>query len=902
MPTAVETFPPPYPRDAEVVLGIKCSTSESEPETPNFANIAYTTTSQSPLGLLTATMKIKCQELQNCVRDGTRWRYPTGGRPYINKVVVTVPVRFNPYQRFSLKFDLKRIGLRIDELLIEPIAAAVKFTRTEIPRNEKDRTVLIVDFGYKDCSASIVRFQEGAPSLREFRCERFTKDVDEILLDWTIDEFRSQYKLEIPESCRQDLKDSIEGNKTALDENVDECVFSRLYQEFEDSIESVNRYVTGRATFCEKSPEPHVVFFWGPEERLNNCYFDLCDSPTRTIDLERTMFEDLIKPLTNRYRELVESAVRRVGSKNIHCAMITHSAVHPPQIVAVRKMLEDIFGKQKVKYLGGPQEVAEGAAIYANSLRTGKIQKCKNLPLGEESMGSLPCSLGIRLSSISTTDTFEDFYSFVPVTSSPKFQFKIDSQLIDFYESAGDNLERSRGLRELFVDDLLKEEKAEPLFTLLNHDLINEPSEMKRESCLLTQSFCHEPATCCHESYMHCVYHIDDGYGNWLLKRGLSLRIVEVTRINYSLLRQSLDIDWEELTEYFSCIKEDEPNCVIERCLATDPWRQDIKQFGNKWLTFRERFSQWLELRNQLQTILSSLQQHKWVHKTLGLRDKKKRFKFLLDDKSTISQLRDACSDLESHFQDASRERTNALTNLESKIQDLEASCPKLWRQERRWLHNHPMETAEMYEMKLEEIEKREYRYERRDIVRASLEQFFADFSTGFLLDDQNKYLLSQCRDFSLDMLRNEIERNKDWFRKHPNARPQEIGRVHKKLHQRLQEAEFKARDWLELRHSLEGALFAVEAWERTSSKISDYENRVSKARELLSGDSSIVQLQTAYFDTRLQLSMYPEALSAVQIYSSLNSEQLRHANPVPGYPSSAAQGIEARKTTAGSD
>eukprot|EP01054_Gregarina_sp_Poly1_P003425 Gregarina_sp_Poly_1__3424@NODE_1995_length_2904_cov_98_909059_g1288_i0_p1_GENE_NODE_1995_length_2904_cov_98_909059_g1288_i0NODE_1995_length_2904_cov_98_909059_g1288_i0_p1_ORF_typecomplete_len763_score107_11HSP70/PF00012_20/3_2e16HSP70/PF00012_20/5_7e02MreB_Mbl/PF06723_13/1_9e05MreB_Mbl/PF06723_13/3_9e03MreB_Mbl/PF06723_13/4_6e03MreB_Mbl/PF06723_13/3e03Endotoxin_N/PF03945_14/0_0021CLAG/PF03805_13/2_1e03CLAG/PF03805_13/4_1e03CLAG/PF03805_13/0_011DUF812/PF05667_11/0_52ADIP/PF11559_8/1e02ADIP/PF1155 len=541
---------------------------------------------------------------------------------YVKSLVLTIPVHFTDIQRRELISKIERLKLNVDGLVSEPIATALRLGQ-EIGESVENYTALMFEFGGNSCSAAVVRFQRGAPTLREYVNEKF-EPFEEILIPWVATAFRSKHGLEI--SVLDFRKVLLDTGKVGF--NMEE--------------DSTNAS-TGTVVYDPCGPYDRKFWFiWSASEyrAVKN---------EQAIKIDKQQCDTLIKPLMDVCRKVVESALRGVGLKNVHYAVLTHAPIHKPLFHAIMKMLKDIFGMERIKYWGCGDEPAKGAAAYANYLRSGAIQKLQPPP-----DGTLLNSLGMRRISTGNQDPKKGkTNSLMPIASQecPQFSFKDEEGNVEFYkcENGAETADQMDLLRELFEVGFTGQKVDQSQGQFIDNLLNQRSGELQEELMIGLHS--HVPK----ETYRHQIYHMSDLYGIWFLKRRLWLRIRERIRKHYSSLSQCLDVNWREFFECVQNVKESLPNSLIEKEIRNKTidskienqtikqWQSDLENFGKQWLNLKDTFFRWQGLQRKLQT------------KAMALEDKIRiqldSFRLLAKKESTIDTLRTACLYLESRIE-----------------------------------------------------------------------------------------------------------------------------------------------------------------------------------------------------------------------------------------------------------
>src|SRR5688572_26843588 len=134
----------------------------------------------------------------------------------VDKAVITVPAYFNDAQRQATKDAGKMAGLEVLRIVNEPTAAGLAYGLDK----KKDETIAVFDFGGGTFDISILEVGEGVVEVKSTNGDTHLggDDVDEVLIDWIIDEFKKDQGIDLhnDKMALQRLKEAAEKAKIEL--------------------------------------------------------------------------------------------------------------------------------------------------------------------------------------------------------------------------------------------------------------------------------------------------------------------------------------------------------------------------------------------------------------------------------------------------------------------------------------------------------------------------------------------------------------------------------------------------------------------------------------------------------------------------------------------------------------
>ena len=271
-----------------------------------------------------------------------------GGK--VDKAVITVPAYFNDAQRQATKDAGRIAGLDVLRIVNEPTAAALAYGLDK----KKDETIAVFDFGGGTFDISILEVGEGVVEVKSTNGDTHLggDDVDEVLIDWIIDEFRKDQGIDLhnDKMALQRLKEAAEKAKVELSSAME--------------TEINLPFITADAS--------------GPKHLV--------------MKLTRSKFEQLAEPILKRLMPPVEQAIKDAGltPKDIEEIVLVGGSTRIPK---VQEMVKEFFGKDSNKSVNPDEVVALGAAVQAGVLGGEKtdilLLDVTPLTLGIETLGGV---------------------------------------------------------------------------------------------------------------------------------------------------------------------------------------------------------------------------------------------------------------------------------------------------------------------------------------------------------------------------------------------------------------------------------------------------------------------------------------------------------------------------------
>jgi molecular chaperone DnaK len=283
----------------------------------------------------------------------------------VRKAVITVPAYFNDSQRQATREAGELAGLEVVRILNEPTAAALTYN----PDQSQSERILVYDLGGGTFDVSIVHTEGGIVEVLASHGDTQLggDDFDELLLNSVADQFQEMYEVDLRESrtSRARLLRAVEEAKMRLSDHA----VTRIEEEF----------------IAEKDGVPLHL----------------------SLEVERTQYEELIRPLIDRTMECVQHALddAHLTAAQIDRVVLVGGSTRTPLI---GRLLEDRLGQPPHLEVNPDLCVALGAAVQ------GAIIAGENV--GSVLVDITPHSLGIKCLEYSHEMLFQaNEFKFAPI-------------------------------------------------------------------------------------------------------------------------------------------------------------------------------------------------------------------------------------------------------------------------------------------------------------------------------------------------------------------------------------------------------------------------------------------------------------------------------------------------------
>lgn len=313
----------------------------------------------------------------------------------VTKAVITVPAYFNDDQRKATKDAGKIAGLEVERIINEPTAAALAYG---IDKKGKDEKIVVYDLGGGTFDVSILEISDGTFEVLATNGDTHLggDDFDSALIQYILKEFKEANGVDL-------AKDPV------------------AMQRVKAKAEEVKKELSSAT-----------------ESEVNEMYITMSEAgPLHLgVKITRSKFESLVADHIKRSIEPCKKALKDSGLKlsEIDEVILVGGMTRMP---AVKKAVEDFFGKKPNESQNPDEVVALGAAIQGGVLQ-GDVQDVLLLDVTPLTLG-IETAGGVRTAMIDRNTT-------IPASKSQVYSTAADSQpsveihvLQGEREMAGDN-------------------------------------------------------------------------------------------------------------------------------------------------------------------------------------------------------------------------------------------------------------------------------------------------------------------------------------------------------------------------------------------------------------------------------------------------------------------------------
>ena len=284
----------------------------------------------------------------------------------VDKAVITAPAYFNDNQRQATKDAGEIAGLEVVRIINEPTAASLAYGLDKI---QKDLKIMVFDFGGGTLDVTIMEMGGGVFEVKSTSGDTQLggTDMDNILIDYLVNEFKKQSNLEIKN---------------------DKAAMMRIRESAEKAKIELSNIVT-------------------TEINLPFLAYDASSGPKNFIlTLTRSKLEELLRPIVEKCKNPMLQAIQDAKLSNADIDKIILVG-GPTRMPIVKEFVTSVMGKEPEGGVDPMEAVALGAAIQG-AIISGEVTTdillvdVTPLTLGVEVMGGLRESLIERNTTIPT--------------------------------------------------------------------------------------------------------------------------------------------------------------------------------------------------------------------------------------------------------------------------------------------------------------------------------------------------------------------------------------------------------------------------------------------------------------------------------------------------------------------
>ncbi len=284
----------------------------------------------------------------------------------VDKAVITVPAYFNDNQRQATKDAGEIAGLEVVRIINEPTAASLAFG---LDKAHKELKIMVFDLGGGTLDVTLMEMGGGVFEVKSTSGDTQLggTDMDNILIDYLINEFR---------------------NQSGLDIKNDKAAMMRIREAAEKAKIELSNIV---------STEINLPFL----------AYDKSSGPKNfVLTLNRSKLEELLRPVVERCRNPMLQAIKdaKLNNSDIDKIILVGG---PTRMPIVQEFVKSVMNKEPERGVDPMEAVALGAAIQG-AIISGEVSTdillvdVTPLTLGVEVMGGLREALIERNTTIPT--------------------------------------------------------------------------------------------------------------------------------------------------------------------------------------------------------------------------------------------------------------------------------------------------------------------------------------------------------------------------------------------------------------------------------------------------------------------------------------------------------------------
>ena len=296
----------------------------------------------------------------------------------VTQAVITVPAYFNDAQRQATKDAGRIAGLNVLRLVNEPTAASLAYGLDK----KQNGTIVVYDLGGGTFDISILKLHDGIFEVISTNGDTHLggDDIDNLLIAIALDDIRGDLGLDLRRDARKNG----------------------------ESVARIRRAVI----------EAKIALSSQPSAKLD---VDLPGGKKYQREISLEMFEQMIQPIIDRTVGPCKQALKDAGLKpeQIDEVVLVGGSTRIPK---VRRLVQNLFGRQPHTDLNPDEVVALGAAVQANILG-GASEITKEMLL----LDVTPLSLGIEVAG-GVTDKIILRNSTVPASATQYYTTQVDGQ------------------------------------------------------------------------------------------------------------------------------------------------------------------------------------------------------------------------------------------------------------------------------------------------------------------------------------------------------------------------------------------------------------------------------------------------------------------------------------------